>query len=71
MKTKFQFDAGVVQSSKQSREINDQGGQYESTPVSAFAKHFGQVTVTQNTIIEAPIARFNIADGAVRPGTTK
>lgn len=71
MKTKFQFDAGVVQSNKQPRELNDQGGQYESTPKSAFAKIFGQVTVAQNRINEGPVARLNIADGAVRPGTAR
>ena len=69
---RLQHDAGVSQDPKQSRELNDQGGQYESTPKSAFViRESSSLVSTDSCILEGAMPRLNIADGAVRPGTAR
>jgi hypothetical protein len=68
IRQKFIHDAGVTNPIKQ-REINDQGGDFESTPVSSFAIHETTNLVFTNRFIEGKIKQPSFYDGGIRPGT--
>jgi hypothetical protein len=73
IKRKLTSDAGVSTSLNGLREINDQGGQYDTVPRSAFFIRETESLVFSDTsgpgsIVESSTSRLIIADGAKRPG---
>jgi len=69
-KRKTFHDAGIS-TPKDLTEINDQGGILYTVPRSTFAISESTNLLFTNKVVEGVATRVVIADGGVRPGTTR